>query len=128
MALDEAWKAAGRGTGSREGTRGSEGSGRKCELYDLKKSLFYQEGLDEDDAELKRRIFEANEMFLQPLLDREIESTVLKLKGFKRHAHYNPAPLEMADPDVSAGSEISVHKERRGLKEVIRPAGCQKTL
>ena len=74
VALDEAWKAAGRGTGSREGTRGSEGSGRKCELYDLKKSLFYQEGLDEDDAELKRRIFEANEMFLQPLLDREMRA------------------------------------------------------
>jgi hypothetical protein len=40
VALDEAWKAAGRGTGSREGTRGSEGTGRNCELYDLKKSLF----------------------------------------------------------------------------------------
>lgn len=73
------------------------GDGRNNALYSLKKQLFYEEMIDEDDPEMARRIFEANDRFPEPLKQREVEHTVLRRKGFKRHGHFNPEPMEYAD-------------------------------
>jgi hypothetical protein len=61
------------------------GSGRNNLLYQLKKRLFWEEGLDEDDPEMHRRIYEANDQFDVPLDEEEVRLTVLKTKGWKRH-------------------------------------------
>jgi hypothetical protein len=89
----------------------TEGSGRNNALYALKKHLFFEEGIDEDDPEMHRRCYEANSLFPVPLDEEEVRDTVLRIKGWERHGHYNPEVLEYADLDVSAGSEISVQKE-----------------
>jgi hypothetical protein len=111
-AYTEALLADQEGLGHHSGSYArTTGSGRNNALYDLKKYLFYQEGLDEDDPEMRGRIYEANDQFPEPLDDDEVEYTVLRIKGWKRHGHYNPEVLEYADLDVSAGSETSVQKE-----------------
>ena len=133
LAWDPAWTQAliadqeGLGRHCYGVNRGATGAGRNNELYALKKRLFYDEQLDEDDPELIRRIFEANEEFAEPLHEREVQHTVLRRKGFKRHGHFNPEPMEYADedtcdgtgqPDVPAGSEILGREE--DLEEVIQ--------
>jgi hypothetical protein len=83
--LDEAWAARGRGTsGHGGGSDGGEGGGRNCELYDLKKQLFYQQGIDEDDPEMERLILEANQAFAVPMSEARVLSTVLQIKGWMR--------------------------------------------
>ena len=107
--------------------RGAEGWGRNCELYALKKRLFREEMIDEDDPRMAERILAANEEFRVPLLESEVWHTVLKIKAWVRHGHYNPEPLTYADlypggapggqapqpagRDVCPGSGISVPKE-----------------
>lgn len=84
--LDEAWAARGRSTsGHGGGSDGGEGDGRNCELYDLKKQLFHQQGIDEDDPEMAERILAANAEFAVPLRESEIWNTILKIKGWRRH-------------------------------------------
>lgn len=87
--------------------RGATGSGRNNELYELKKKLFYEEGLGEGDRELHRRVYEANDQFETPLDEEEVRLTVLQHKGWKRHW-----TLITDDPEFSAGSD-----------EVTGPAG-----
>jgi hypothetical protein len=96
----------------------TKGAGRNNALYDLKKKLFYEELLDEDDPELHRRIYAANQMFPVPLDEEEVRVTILRIKGWKRHGHFSWAELEYADPDVSAGSEISV--QRKEIDKAIK--------
>ena len=93
------------------GYRQTEGDGRNNFLYELKKKLFKEQGLDQDDPELHRLIYEANQQFDVPLDEEEVRETVLRIKGWRRYACFNPVPLEDADLDVSAGSEISVHRK-----------------
>jgi hypothetical protein len=98
------------------GYRQTEGDGRNNFLYELKKKLFYEQGLDQDDPELHRLIYEANQQFDVPLDEGEVEYTILRIKRWKRHGHFNPEPLQMAGPDVSAGSKTF------GLKEDVDKA------
>ena len=97
--LDEAWAARGRGTsGHGGGSDGGEGDGRNCELYDLKKQLFYQQGIDEDDPEIAERILAANAEFAVPLRESEVWNTILKIKGWRRHGHHG-AGLAVSEED-----------------------------
>ena len=100
------------------GYRQTEGDGRNNFLYELKKKLFKEQGLDQDDPELHRLIYEANQQFDVPLDEEEVRETVLRIKGWRRYACFNPVPLEDADLDVSAGSEISV--QRKEIDKAIK--------
>ena len=82
--------------------------------------------------------------FPDPLDEEEVRDTVLRIKGWRRHGHYNPEPMEHApEEDVSAGSETlrqteepgpsGPPKEKRGGKVVkkssaLREAGPPKRL
>jgi hypothetical protein len=106
------------GTGGRPaGYRQTEGDGRNNYLFALKWKLFYEEGWDEDDPRLIRAIYQANVQFDEPLDESEVEHTILRPKGFRRHGRCNPEPPAMAEPGVPAGSEVSVPKE--DLEKVI---------
>src|SRR4029077_13796416 len=69
-----------------------------CELYDLKKQLFYQQGIDEDDSEMAERILAANAEFAVPLRESEVWNTILKIKGWRRHGHLS-AGLAVSEED-----------------------------
>ena len=68
----------------------TEGSGRNNALYELKKKLFY-EGLDENDPEMRRRIYEANDQFPEPLDEDEVGNTVQRIKGWNGMATSTPS-------------------------------------
>ena len=90
--LDEAWAARGRGTsGHGGGPDSSAGEGRNCELYRLKEQLFFEQGIDEDDPRMAERILAANAEFAMPLRESEVQHTILKIKGWRRHRAPRPA-------------------------------------
>ena len=108
--------------------RGASGSGRNNELYELKRRLFYDEMLDEDDPEMARRIHAANASFAEPLPDSEVEHTVLKIKGWRRHGHFNPAPMDYADDlDITADPEAGPEPEQPDLsRHVTAPQAARR--
>ena len=108
------------------GYRKTTGPGRNNFLYALKKRLFFERFLDEDDPELHRIVHQANAEFDEPLDEEEVRHTVLRVKGWKRHGHLGP-PLEYADPEEPAGPGIFVPEE--DLEQGHNgPQGGQKTL
>ncbi len=118
--LQDDWWAArpGRGRASgraRRGERasvhagsGQPGSGRNCELYDRKKYLFYEQGIDEDDPEMERLILEANQEFAVPMSEARVLSTVLQIKGWMRRWRHGG---ELAIGEQEEDEEMASRRE-----------------
>lgn len=117
-AIDADQEGLGRGCSGVD--RGAAGYGRNCELYELKKRLFREEMIDEDDPRMAERILAANAEFRVPLREAEVWHTVLKIKGWVRHGHYNPEVLDWAPGGLPRAARSRSLPPHRTFPQAVR--------